>query len=56
LLLSEQPECAPAIVLSEAPYAELPDQGLVSCPLYYAGSLAALGAAGGEVDAASPRS
>jgi predicted AAA+ superfamily ATPase len=38
-LLLEQPECAPGVVLSEAPYAELPEQGLVFCPLYFAGSL-----------------
>jgi len=39
LLLREYPHCAPGLVLSEAPYAELPDQGLVFVPLYYAGSL-----------------
>jgi len=42
-LLHEQPDCAPGIVLSEAPYAQLPEQGLVFCPLYFAGSLAGLG-------------
>jgi hypothetical protein len=38
-LLLEMPECAPGVVLSEAPYAELPEQGIVFCPLYFAGSL-----------------
>ena len=56
LLLKEQPECGPGIVLSEAPYAELPEQGLVFCPLYFAGSLGAGGESGRAVDAASPRS
>jgi predicted AAA+ superfamily ATPase len=46
VLLREQPECGPGIVLSEAPYAELPEQGLVFCPLYFAGSLAGPGLAG----------
>ena len=39
LLLREYPQCAPGFVLSEAPFAELPEQGLVFVPLYYAGSL-----------------
>jgi predicted AAA+ superfamily ATPase len=39
LLLREQPDCAPGIVLSEAPYAELPEQDLVFVPLYFAGQL-----------------
>ena len=39
LLLSEYPRCAPGLVLSEAPYAELPEQGLTFVPLYYAGTL-----------------
>ena len=39
LLLAEYPQCAPGLVLSEAPYAELPEQGLVFVPLYYAGTL-----------------
>jgi hypothetical protein len=39
LLLREYPQCSPGIVLSEAPFAELPKQGLVFVPLYYAGSL-----------------
>jgi hypothetical protein len=39
LLLAEYPQCAPGVVLSEAPYAELPEQGLVFIPLYYAGTL-----------------
>ncbi len=39
LLLAEYPRCAPGLVLSEAPYAELPGQGLVFVPLYYAGTL-----------------
>jgi len=43
VLLQEYPHCTPGLVLSEAPYAELPDQGLVFVPLYYAGSLAGVG-------------
>lgn len=39
LLLREYPQCSPGVVLSEAPFAELPEQGLVFVPLYYAGSL-----------------
>lgn len=39
LLLEEYPKCVPGLVLSEAPYAELPEQGLVFVPLYYAGTL-----------------
>jgi len=39
LLLTEHPQCAPGLVLSEAPYAELPQQGLTFVPLYYAGTL-----------------
>ena len=39
LLLKEYPLCAPGLVLSEAPYAELPQQGLTFVPLYYAGTL-----------------
>ena len=39
LLLREYPQCAPGLVLSEAPHAELPQQGLVFVPLYYAGAL-----------------
>jgi predicted AAA+ superfamily ATPase len=39
LLLTECPQCAPGLVLSEAPYAELPEQGLTYVPLYYAGTL-----------------
>ena len=38
-LLLEHPQCTPGFVLSEAPFAELPEQGLVFVPLYYAGSL-----------------
>ena len=38
-LLKEYPRCAPGLVLSESPYAELPEQGLVFVPLYYAGEL-----------------
>ncbi len=30
---------APGVVLSEAPYAELPEQGLTIVPLHYAGTL-----------------
>jgi predicted AAA+ superfamily ATPase len=39
LLLERYPQCAPGLVLSEAAYAELPDQRLIFLPLYYAGSL-----------------
>ena len=39
LLLSEYPQCAPGVVLSEASYAELPVQDLAFVPLYYAGTL-----------------
>jgi len=39
LLLAQHPEAAPGIVLSTAPYAELPEQDLVFVPLYFAGSL-----------------
>jgi hypothetical protein len=42
LLLREYPECAPGLVLSEAPFAGLPEQGLMFVPLYFAGSLARL--------------
>jgi len=38
-LLKEHPQCAPGVVLSTAPYAELPEQDLVFVPLYYAGVL-----------------
>lgn len=54
-LLLEQPECAPGVVLSEAAYAELPEQGLVFCPLYFAGSLGRSAFAASAVDAAQPR-
>ena len=46
LLPSEYPQCSPGMVLSEAPYAELPEQGLTFVPLYYAGTL--LGQAAGR--------
>ncbi len=36
LLLAEHPECAPGFVVSARPYAELPEQGLVFLPLYFA--------------------
>ncbi len=39
VLLSQHPEVSPGIVLSEAPYAELPERGVVFAPLYFAGSL-----------------
>ena len=39
MLLAQHPETAPGIVLSTAPYASLPDQGLLFAPLYFAGSL-----------------
>ena len=39
LLLREYPQCAPGLVLSGAPYAELPGQDLTFVPLYYAGTL-----------------
>ena len=32
LLLREYPQCAPGLVLSEAHYAELPEQGLSFVP------------------------
>ncbi len=54
-VLLEQPECAPGVVLSEAPYAELPEQGLVFCPLYFAGSLGRSAFAAGGIGAAQPR-
>ncbi|HZL64856.1 MAG TPA: AAA family ATPase [Thermoleophilia bacterium] len=38
-LLLEHPECAPGIVLSTRPYAQLPEQCLEFVPLYYAGFL-----------------
>ena len=38
-LLSEYPPCPPALVLSEAPHAELPEHGLTFVPLYPAGTL-----------------
>jgi hypothetical protein len=40
LLLETFPACRPGYVLSARPYAELPEQGLVFAPLYFAGSLA----------------
>lgn len=40
LLLREYPQCAPGIVLSEAPFAQLPEHHLVFVPVYFAGSLA----------------
>jgi predicted AAA+ superfamily ATPase len=40
LLLAEHPEVAPGSVLSTARYAELPEQGLVFAPLYFAAALA----------------
>ena len=42
-LLARYPQCAPGIVLSGAPFAELPEQKLVFVPLYYAGALGGLG-------------
>ena len=42
LLLAQHPEAAPGIVLSTAPYAELPEQSLLFIPLYFAGSLGRL--------------
>jgi len=39
LLLTEYPQSAPGLVLSEGPYAELPEQDLTFVPLYYAGTL-----------------
>lgn len=39
LLLAQHPGAAPGIVLSEAPFAELPEQNVVFVPLYYAGTL-----------------
>ena len=46
LLLAEYPHCAPGLVLSEAPYAELHEQGLTFVPLYYAGTLFGQGIVG----------
>jgi hypothetical protein len=46
LLLSEHPECAPGFVVSSAPYAELPEQGLVFLPLYHAAAVARWDAGG----------
>ena len=46
LLLKEYPQCAPGLVLSEAPYAELPQQGPTFVPLYYAGTLFGQGIGG----------
>jgi len=43
LLLAEQPEIAPGLVLSEAPYAEQPEQRIVFVPLYFAGNLGTTG-------------
>ena len=40
LLLSEHPACVPGFVVSAGPYAELPEQGLVFLPLYYAAAVA----------------
>jgi uncharacterized protein len=45
-LLLECPHCAPGLVLSTRPYAELPEQNLVFAPIYYAGALAGGRAAG----------
>jgi predicted AAA+ superfamily ATPase len=39
LLLGQHPEAAPGIVLSTAPYAELPEHSILFAPLYFAGSL-----------------
>jgi hypothetical protein len=39
VFLGEHPECAPGIVLSEAPCDELREQKLLFVPLYFAGSL-----------------
>jgi uncharacterized protein len=41
LLMDTYPNCRTGYVLSCAPYAELPEQGLVFLPLYYAGTLRA---------------
>lgn len=40
MLLETFPACRPGYVLSSRPYAELPEQGLVFAPLYFAGSVA----------------
>jgi len=37
--LAGNPGCAPGLVLSTAPYAELPEQKLVFVPLYHAATL-----------------
>jgi hypothetical protein len=39
VLLREYLQCAAGLVLSEAPYAGLPEQDLAFVPLYYAGTL-----------------
>lgn len=39
LLLAEHPECAPGFVVSARPHAELPKQGLVFLPLYFAAAV-----------------
>jgi predicted AAA+ superfamily ATPase len=41
LLMDTYPNCRTGYVLSCAPYAELPEQGVVFLPLYYAGTLRA---------------
>jgi len=51
LLLAQHVDAAPGIVLSEAPYAELPEQNLLFVPLYYAGSLDRLGGANARTHA-----
>ena len=38
-LLKQYPQCAPGVVLSTVPYAELHEEDLVFVPLYHAGAL-----------------
>jgi len=50
LLLSEYPESAPGFVVSSGQYAELPEQGLVFLPLYYAAAASARPSTGDSAD------
>ena len=43
MLLDEHPAAAPGVVVSTAPYGELPEQDLVFVPLYAVGPAARLG-------------
>ena len=50
LLLSEYPESAQGFVVSSGQYAELPEQGLVFLPLYYAAAASARPSTGDSAD------